>query len=55
LNLVLLPLYVAGIIGPSLGAAVSAVSGVGGIFPAAGIVFLLGGLSVVGVLRLRRR
>ncbi|HEX5396082.1 MAG TPA: MFS transporter [Candidatus Limnocylindria bacterium] len=55
LNLVLLPLYVAGIIGPSLGAAVSAVSGVGGIFPAAGIVFLLGGLSVVGVLRVRRR
>jgi MFS family permease len=55
LNLVLLPLYVAGIIGPSLGAAVSAVSGVGGIFPAAGIVFLLGGLAMTGLFtRLRR-
>jgi MFS family permease len=55
LNLVLLPLYVAGIIGPSLGAAVSAVSGVGGIFPAAGIVFLLGGLAMTGVIQTRRR
>jgi predicted MFS family arabinose efflux permease len=55
LNLVLLPLYVAGIIGPSLGAAVSAVSGVSGIFPAAGVVFLLGGLAMTGVIRNRRR
>jgi MFS family permease len=56
LNLVLLPLYVAGIIGPSLGAAVSAVSGVQGIFPAAGIIFLVGGLGMTGLLsRLRRR
>jgi MFS family permease len=49
LNLVLLPLYVAGIIGPSLGAAVSALSGVRGIFPAAGIVFLLGSVAMTGV------
>jgi MFS family permease len=55
LNLVLLPLYVAGIIGPSLGAAVSAVSGVEGIFPAAGVIFLVGGLGMTGVLRLGRR
>ena len=47
----LLPLYVAGIIGPSLGAAVAAVSGVDGIFPAAGVIFVLGGLGVAGVLR----
>ncbi len=55
LNLVLLPLYVAGIIGPSLGAAVAAVSGVGGIFPTAGAIFLLGGIAMTGVLRRGRR
>jgi MFS family permease len=56
LNLVLLPLYVAGIIGPSLGAAVSAVSGVAGIFPAAGVIFLIGGVGMTGLLgRLRNR
>jgi len=54
LNLVLLPLYVAGIIGPSAGALVAWGTGVEGIFPAAGIVFLVGGLSVAGVLRVRR-
>jgi MFS family permease len=51
LNLVLLPLYVAGIIGPSLGALVAAGTGVEGVFPAAGIVFLLGGLGIAGVVR----
>jgi MFS family permease len=51
LNLVLLPLYVAGIIGPSLGALVAAGTGVEGVFPAAGVVFLLGGLGIAGVLR----
>ncbi len=51
LNLVFLPLYVAGIIGPSLGAAVAAVSGVDGIFPAAGVIFVLGGLGIAGTFR----
>jgi MFS family permease len=55
LNLVLLPLYVAGIIGPTAGALVAWATGVDGIFPAAGLVFLLGGLGVAGVLRRRRR
>jgi len=56
LNLVLLPLYVAGILGPSIGAGVVALTGVGGVFPAAGIVFGLGGLAIAGILgRLRRR
>ena len=55
LNLVLLPLYVAGIIGPSLGALVAAGTGVEGVFPAAGVVFLLGGLGIAGLLgRVRR-
>ena len=54
LNLVLLPLYVAGIIGPSAGALVGWATGVGGIFPAAGLVFVLGGLAVAGILRRRR-
>ena len=55
LNLVLLPLYVAGIIGPSLGALVAAGVGVEGVFPAAGVVFLLGGLGIAGLLgRVRR-
>ncbi len=49
LNLVLLPLYVAGIIGPSLGAAVAWSAGVEGIFPVAGLVFVLGGLGMVGL------
>ena len=56
LNLVLLPLYVAGIIGPSLGALTVTFTGVGGVFPAAGIVFVAGGLGIAGVLgRLRTR
>ncbi|HEU5324635.1 MAG TPA: MFS transporter [Candidatus Limnocylindria bacterium] len=55
LNLVLLPLYVAGILGPSAGAVVVAVTGVEGVFPAAALVFLLGGLGVTGVLARVRR
>ena len=56
LNLVLLPLYVAGILGPSTGAGVAALTGVGGVFPAAGIVFGIGGLAIAGILgRVRRR
>jgi MFS family permease len=48
LNLVLLPLYVAGIIGPTTGAVVAGVAGIDGVFVAAGLVFLVGG-SVVAV------
>ena len=55
LNLVLLPLYVAGILGPSAGAVVVAVTGVEGVFPAAALVFLLGGLGVTGVVARVRR
>lgn len=56
LNLVLLPLYVAGIIGPSLGALVTAAAGVNGVFPAAGVVFVAGGLGIAGLLgRVRGR
>jgi len=55
LNLVLLPLYVAGIIGPSLGALIVSATGVDGVFPAAGVIFLVGGLGIAGVLgRVRR-
>jgi MFS family permease len=56
LNLVLLPLYVAGIVGPTLGALTVSLTGVGGVFPAAGAVFLVGGLAIAGVVgRLRGR
>jgi MFS family permease len=55
LNLVLLPLYVAGIIGPTMGAIVVGVAGVPGVFVAAGLVFLLGGSAVaVALWRVRR-
>jgi len=58
LNLVLLPLYVAGIIGPMTGAAIAGVAGVPGVFVAAGLVFIAGGAAVavsVSRARLRRR
>lgn len=54
LNLVLLPLYVAGIIGPSVGALVTSVAGLDGVFPAAGLVFVVGGVVILGTLRRRR-
>lgn len=50
LNLVYLPLYVAGIIGPAMGGGVAAVAGAPGPFVAGGAVFLLGAV----VLALRR-
>jgi MFS transporter, DHA1 family, multidrug resistance protein len=50
LNLVYLPLYVSGIVGPAMGAGVSAVAGAPGPFLAGGTVFLVGAL----VLALRR-
>jgi MFS family permease len=50
LNLVYLPLYAAGIVGPAVGALVASVSGVHGLFIAGSAVFLFGALTI-----LRRR
>jgi Arabinose efflux permease len=50
LNLVYLPLYAAGIIGPAAGALVASVSGVQGLFVVGGCVFLFGAVTI-----LRRR
>ena len=47
LNLVLLPLYVAGIIGPTIGAVAAGVGGIAAPFYAAGAVFLVGGVAVI--------
>jgi MFS family permease len=46
LNLVYLPLYVAGIIGPATGGALTAVAGAPGPFLAGGVVFLVGAAIV---------
>jgi len=46
LNLVYLPLYAAGIVGPAIGAGVAAVSGAGGPFLVGGAVFLAGAVAV---------
>jgi DHA1 family multidrug resistance protein-like MFS transporter len=46
LNLVYLPLYAAGIVGPAVGAGVATVAGVGGPFIAGGLVFLAGAVAV---------
>ncbi len=46
LNLVYLPLYAAGIIGPAVGAALAKVGGVAGPFIAGGVVFLVGAVTV---------
>jgi MFS family permease len=53
LNLVYLPLYVAGIVGPAAGAAVAAVAGVNGPFLLGAAVFLVG--AVVVALRVKPR
>jgi MFS family permease len=47
LNLVYLPLYAAGIIGPAVGALVVSVSGVGGLFAVAGAIFLVGAVTIL--------
>jgi DHA1 family multidrug resistance protein-like MFS transporter len=47
LNLVYLPLYAAGIIGPAIGAGVSAASGVPGPFVLGGLVLLVGAVALV--------
>ena len=50
LNLVYLPLYAAGIIGPAAGAVVASLSGVNGLFVVGAVVFFVGALTI-----LRRR
>lgn len=46
LNLVYLPLYGAGIVGPAIGAGVATIAGVGGPFIAGGFVFVAGAITV---------
>lgn len=50
LNLVLLPLYLAGIVGPTIGAVAAGVGGIAASFMAAGVVFLVGGVAVTASL-----
>jgi MFS family permease len=47
LNLVYLPLYAAGIIGPAAGAVVASVSGVHGLFIAGSAVFMFGAVTII--------
>jgi MFS family permease len=47
LNLVYLPLYAAGTIGPAVGAVVASVSGINGLFIVGGFVFLFGALTIL--------
>jgi DHA1 family multidrug resistance protein-like MFS transporter len=54
LNLVLLPLYVAGIIGPTIGAAAAGVGGIPAPFVTAALVFVVGGGGVAVSLRRAR-
>jgi MFS family permease len=51
LNLVYLPLYAAGIIGPAVGALVVSVGGIGGLFAVAGAIFLVGAVTIVARVR----
>jgi MFS family permease len=51
LNLVLLPLYVAGIIGPSLAAGFAAIAGVAAIYPIAGTTMIVTALVLAALLR----
>ena len=46
LNLVYLPLYAAGIVGPAAGAVVASLSGVDGLFVTASVVFVIGAIVV---------
>jgi len=47
LNLVYLPLYAAGIVGPAVGAGVATAVGVAGPFFVGGVVFLLGAVGIL--------
>jgi DHA1 family multidrug resistance protein-like MFS transporter len=51
LNLVLLPLYVAGIIGPSLAAGFAAMAGMATIYPIAGGIMVVTAMALAGLLR----
>jgi hypothetical protein len=50
LNLVYLPLYGAGVVGPAIGAGVASLAGVAGPFVLGGAVFLVGA-AVIGIRR----
>ena len=54
LNLVLLPLYIAGIIGPTVGAVAAGVGGIPAPFVVAAVVFIVGGVGVAVSLRRAR-
>jgi MFS family permease len=47
LNLVYLPLYAAGIVGPAVGAGVATAAGVSGPFLVGGVVFLIGAVAIL--------
>jgi MFS family permease len=47
LNLVYLPLYAAGIIGPAVGAVVASISGVDGLFVVGAAIFLFGAVTIL--------
>jgi MFS family permease len=51
LNLVFLPLYVAGIVGPSLAAAFASTVGVPAVYPAAGLIMIASGIVITGLTR----
>jgi MFS family permease len=51
LNLVLLPLYVAGIVGPSLAAGLAATAGLSVLYPVAGGIMALSALVLAGIVR----
>jgi DHA1 family multidrug resistance protein-like MFS transporter len=55
LNLVLLPLYVAGIVGPSLAAGLAATAGLSALYPVAGGIMALSALVLAGIVRAPRR
>ena len=54
LNLVLLPLYIAGIVGPTVGAVAAGVGGIPAPFVVAAVVFVIGGAGVAVSLRRAR-
>jgi len=47
LNLVYLPLYAAGIIGPAAGALVASIGGVHGLFAVAAVVYVVGAVIII--------
>ena len=55
LNLVYLPLYAAGILGPALGAVVSRAGGVDALFVVAGVIFLAGSVGIALMARTAAR